>query len=264
MQTRGARPVRRLLLLDSDIVAYKLASATEEKFLFDGPGTEPAIHTSLEDTLRGVEKLVETYIETYHAAEVVVCLSDPVNNWRKNVYPAYKGNRKGRRPEFLMEAKAHLASLYPSYQRPGLEADDILGILSTSPVLWADYEKVIVSEDKDLRTIPGLLINPREDRESPRKISRVAAARFFYTQIITGDPTDNYPGARGVGEKSAEVLSLKTTARECDMWNIALSAYYRKGQTKDDAVTQARVARICQHTDYNYDTKEVILWNPPN
>lgn len=256
--------MRRLLLLDSDIVAFKLAAATEEKFLFDGPDAAPCIHTSLEDTLAGVEALVESYIEKYQAAEVVVCLSDPNANWRNNVYPSYKANRKGRRPEFLMEAKAHLASLYPSYQRPALEADDIMGIIGTSPVLWADYEKVIVSEDKDLRTIPGLLINPREDRSTPRRISRVAAARFFYQQCITGDPTDNYPGAKGVGEKSAEVQSLAGAKRECDMWAIVLSAYYRKGQTRDDAITQARVARICQHTDYNYDAKEVILWNPPS
>lgn len=256
--------MRRLLLLDSDIVAFKLAAATEETFYFDGKDAEPARHTSLEDTLLGVEHLVESYIEKYHAAEVVVCLSDPNANWRNNVYPAYKANRKGRRPEFLMEAKSHLASLYPSYQRPDLEADDIMGIIGTSPVLWADYEKVIVSEDKDLRTVPGLLINPRDERSVPRKISRVAAARFFYQQCITGDPTDNYPGAKGVGAQSEEVKSLAGAKRECDMWSIVLSAYYRKGQTKDEAITQARVARICQHTDYDYTTKEVILWTPPS
>lgn len=256
--------MRRLLLLDSDIVAYKLSAATEEAFYFDGKDAEPARHSDLAETLRGVEQLVESYIEKYHAAEVVVCLSDPNDNWRKHVYQPYKGNRKGRKPEFLMEAKAHLASLYPSYERPTLEADDIMGIIGTSPVLWADYEKVIVSEDKDLRTVPGLLINPREGRASPRKISRVAAARYFYTQCITGDTCDNYPGAKGVGAKSEEVAALSDAKRECDMWAIVLSAYHRKGQTTADAVTQARVARICQHTDYNYTTKEVILWNPPS
>ena len=255
--------MRRLLLLDSDIVAYKLAAATEEKFMFDGPDCAPAYHTSLEDTLRGIEKIVEEYITTYRAAEVVVCLSDPINNWRKKVYEPYKGNRKGRKPEFLMQAKAHLVSLYPSYERPSLEADDILGILSTSSVLWTDYEKVIVSEDKDLRTIPGLLINPRDGRTTPQRISRPAAARYFYQQCITGDPTDNYPGAKGVGEKSAEVQALSTLKTERDMWEMVLQAYHRKGQTTAQAIQQARVARICQHQDYNYETKEVILWNPP-
>jgi DNA polymerase-1 len=256
--------MRRLLLLDSDIVAYKLAAATEEKFMFDGPEGEPAIHTSLEDTLRGVEKLVEQYIETYRAAEVVVCLSDSNHNWRNDVYPNYKGNRTGRRPEFLAEAKAHLASLYPSYARPSLEADDILGILSTSPVLWADYEKVIVSEDKDLKTVPGLLINPRDSRTTPQRISRPAAARYFYQQCITGDPTDNYPGCKGVGERSAEVLALAGLKTEKDMWATVLSAYARKGFTEADAIVQARVARICQHTDYDYEKRQVILWNPPS
>ena len=255
--------MRRLLLLDSDIVAYKFASATEEKFLFDGPGTEPAIHTDLEATLRGVEAYVEELIEKFHANEVVVCLTDDNDNWRKHVYPAYKGNRKSRKPEFLKEAKAHLASLHPSYERPSLEADDILGIISTSPVLWSDYEKVIVSEDKDLKTVPGLLINPRDTSSVPRKITRVAALRYFMRQVITGDPTDNYPGCPGVGERSAEVQSLAECTTEVGMWNVVLSAYARKGFTPEDALQQARVARICQHQDYDYDAKKVILWTPP-
>lgn len=255
---------RRLLLLDSDIVAYKLSSATEEKFLFDGPDSEAAIHTSWEDTRVGVEKYVEELIVRYKASEVLVCLSDPINNWRKNVYPDYKANRKAtRKPEFLMQAKDHLASLYPSYQRPGLEADDILGIISTSPVLWTDYEKVIVSEDKDMRTIPGLLFNPRDTTNTPKRISRVSALRFFFTQCITGDPVDNYPGCRGVGIASPEVAALATQKTAKDMWATVLGAYARKGFTEADALVQARVARICQHTDYNYETKEVILWSAP-
>jgi DNA polymerase-1 len=39
-------------------------------------------------------------------------------------------------------------------------------------------------------------------------------------------------------------------------------AYASKGLTEDDAILQARMARILQDGDYNYATKGIRLWNP--
>jgi DNA polymerase-1 len=43
-----------------------------------------------------------------------------------------------------------------------------------------------------------------------------------------------------------------------------VEAYAKKNLTADDALVQARVARILRHTDYNFKTKEPILWTPPS
>jgi DNA polymerase-1 len=42
-----------------------------------------------------------------------------------------------------------------------------------------------------------------------------------------------------------------------------VAAFESKGLTEEDALVQARVARICRASDYDFKTKEVKLWNPP-
>ena len=38
--------------------------------------------------------------------------------------------------------------------------------------------------------------------------------------------------------------------------------FKKAGLTEDDALVQARVARILRAEDFNFETQEVILWNP--
>ena len=45
-------------------------------------------------------------------------------------------------------------------RKPGLEADDVCGLISTKPETQSN---VVVSNDKDLKTIPGLLYRPMSD-----------------------------------------------------------------------------------------------------
>jgi DNA polymerase-1 len=47
------------------------------------------------------------------------------------------------------------------------------------------------------------------------------------------------------------------------LWEIVVSYYEAKGLTEEDALVQARVASICRYTNFNYQSKEVILWQPP-
>jgi DNA polymerase-1 len=50
---------------------------------------------------------------------------------------------------------------------------------------------------------------------------------------------------------------------ECAWKFGVVPAYEAKGLTADDALVQARVSKILQHTDYNFTRKEPILWTPP-
>jgi 5'-3' exonuclease len=254
--------MNRLLLIDSDIVAFKLAAATEEVFYFDGKDQPPAIHEDFEETKAGLVTYIEMLAETLKACDVIICLSDETANWRKTLNPSYKANRKGlRKPTHLLAAKDFLAQRYKSYIRPTLEADDVMGIISTNPALYPDCQKIIVSEDKDMRTIPGYLVNPRDPKMEVKKISRIAADRWHLEQAIIGDTTDGYPGCPGVGERSPFVARLRL-AKRAELWPLVVETYASKGRTEHDAIMQARLARICRHDDYDYEKKEVILWSP--
>lgn len=249
------------LLLDADIFAYKASSACEGVFYFNGVDEEPAVDENLEGALAMTQNHIEAVATKLKASRVIVCLSDS-ENFRIGVYPNYKGNRKGtRKPSTLARVKEFYAEHYETYQRPGLEADDCMGILSTHKTLIKG-QRIIVSEDKDMATIPGYLFNPAKDRE-PRKVSELEANRFFFTQVITGDPTDGYPGCPGHGPKSKFVKELEIATDARSMWETVKAAYATKGLGEADAIVQARCARILRACDWDFPNRKVRLWSPP-
>lgn len=251
----------RTILIDADIVAFKATAATEGVWYFNGQGEEPAVAASLDDAIRKAEEYIEDIGNRLKASSVVVCLTDEVN-FRTALFPAYKANRVGkRRPEHLTALKAHLAKTYQTYQRPGLEADDCMGILATHKSLIRG-EKVMVSEDKDMQTVPALLFNPEKDRE-PRKVSETEAMRFHLVQTLTGDPTDGYPGCPGIGPKSPYVSRVKEAKTLREAWSAVVEGYKSKGRTEADALVQARLARILRAEDWDFTLKRPRLWRPP-
>lgn len=253
----------RTLLIDADIFAYAASCVSEKVYYFDGRDNPPVVDTeeSPESAARLAIERVEKVANSLSASRIVVCLTDQ-HNFRKDVWPAYKANRaEVRRPVHLTAVKDALAKQYETYQRPGLEADDCMGVLSTHKTLIPG-EKIIVSSDKDLKTVPGLLFNPDKDRV-PHRITKVAADRYFMQQVITGDATDGYPGCPGVGPKSKYVRMLADCTTVTEMWQCVLDAYASKGHTAADAVLQARMARILRATDWDFKLKAPRLWNPP-
>lgn len=278
------------LLIDADIIAFKYASINEQRIDWgDGIFTK-TITQDISDIHKQIKSCLEGYLNVTKADELIICLSDDTVNWRNKVLPSYKQHRKtdvasSNRPELLYPLKEHLATAYPSYRKPTLEADDIMGILSTHPKLISG-KKIIVSEDKDIKTIPGWLWNPAKDTK-PWLVTPEVADYWHLLQTMMGDPTDGYKGCPGVGIESADKLLknpylltpyehiLKSGKRKGEIvlrynketsdnvWKSIVSLYEYHGFTERDAITQARVARICRHTDYDFNNGKVIHWNPP-
>lgn len=251
--------MKTTLLLDADIIAYKIASTAEKRYQF--PGCEPSVMLQdWDEVTPRIDAEVNKLTKKLETSEVMVCLSCPTaENWRLDILPTYKGNRKGTvRPQYLQAVKDYLAAEYPSYRRPTLEADDIMGILSTHPTLIKG-KKVIVSEDKDMKTIPGWLFNPAKDKAA-RLIDEHDADRWHLYQALCGDTTDGYVGCPGIGPVKAAAALLDTG--RAAYWDSVVDVYESKGLTEDDALIQARVARICRASDFDFKTKKVIPWTP--
>lgn len=246
------------LLVDADIVAYKFAAAAEENFCFDEDQPLQLLDNFDHVTVQ-VDEYLGDLMQKLGGTKLILALSCPSEeNFRLSVLPSYKENRKGiQRPTYLKQVREWLSKQYPKaiYQRPTLEGDDVMGILATSKVIPG--KKIVVSEDKDLKQIPGWLYNPRKD-DKPRLVTKEEGDYYFYTQILTGDPTDNYKGCPGIGKVRAEKILQEAE----DMWASIVATYESKGLTEEDALVQARVARICQASDYDFKGRKVILWSP--
>lgn len=253
------------LLIDADIVAYQFASKNQETFRWDEDTTSSHV-TDLEEVKPQVDSLLASWKEKLKADEMIICLSCPHDeNFRLGVLPTYKGNRDyNNRPALLGPIKDYMAEAYRTYARPTLEADDVMGILSTHPSLIPG-KKIIVSEDKDMKTIPGWLFNPRKDSK-PRLIDTEEADYWHLYQTLVGDATDHYKGCPGIGPVKAERL-LKGPKESDTYWPSIIGMWMAatnkpRAEAEEDALVQARVARICRNTDYDFKSKEVRLWTP--
>ena len=251
-----------VILLDADYTAFVMSLLNESKYDWDEDGEVVKTH-NFNQLKKNIDKNIAELQAELDAEEVIVCLSDDEVNWRKDVYPAYKSNRsKDGRPELLYPLKAYLADTYRSYLKPTLEGDDVLGILSTSTKIIPDAKKIIVSADKDMKTIPGYLFNPLHPEWGVVHYTEEDADWNWMFQTLMGDQVDGYKGCKGIGQKKAEKILEGCNSLE-EMWDATIDTYLDKGMTEDDALANARVARICRNCDYSFKRKEVILWEPP-
>eukprot|EP00919_Chromeraceae_sp_WS-2016_P057124 GHVR01135477.1.p1 GENE.GHVR01135477.1~~GHVR01135477.1.p1 ORF type:complete len:264 (-),score=44.03 GHVR01135477.1:419-1210(-) len=255
----------RTALIDADIAAYKAAARAEDNLERDyGFGGCSLDEQRCRDLC---DQYVQEWASACKADNIIVCLSDPDDNWRKKLsarHPEmrqYKAHRPSDdlKPKLLPLAKNWLAHNYMSFIRPRLEADDILGILQTAGDKFVKGETVIVSEDKDLRTIPGLLYAPHRHELGVIDISPLDADRFHMYQTVVGDPTDNFFGAKGAGPKAAEHIVHEDRAH---LWDAVLFEFQSRGMSEDDALYNARMAHILRSTEYNHTTKKLRLWSP--
>jgi DNA polymerase-1 len=130
-----------------------------------------------------------------------------------------------------------------------------MGILATK----FKGKTMIVTMDKDLKTIPGTLWHLNQKLEGTKiQVTDKDAWEWFLTQTLTGDVTDGFPGCPGIGPVSAKKL-LETKGAN---WDTVKHAYIKAGLTEDDALVQARCARILHASDWDFEKSEVILWTP--
>jgi len=268
----------RTLLIDADIIAYQCSASNEEKIDW---GEGVVSHSAdFRAAKRAARDTIDDLMSKLDGDEVIVCLSDDFDNFRHDFYPSYKGHRSKERPIHLYDLKEWISSRYPTRQEPRLEADDVIGILATEP---HQGDRIMVSHDKDMQTIPGLLYRPHKAEEGVREISLEEADRFHLWQTIVGDQTDGYPGCPGAGPSAAEhllagigytkhereitrgkrkgELDVKWTKADLGCrWKAIVSAYEKAGLGEPQAVIQANLARILRHGDW--DGRRVLPWAP--
>ena len=109
---------------------------------------------------------------------------------------------------------------------------------------------------KDLRQVPGAYWDMKGDVE---EITKEEGDRWHMIQALAGDPTDGYPGCPGIGVKRAADLLDKHDFH----WEAVCQAYREKGLSDDDALLNARLAKILQYENYDSRLGQPILWQPP-
>jgi DNA polymerase-1 len=254
-----------IALIDADILAYQAAVGAQKTIDWgDGIWTTHAEESEAE---RAFDALVEKIAEAVEATEVKLAVTEGAN-WRNDILPTYKQNRDPSKKPLLLKHLRDRAVAQGAFLRTPLEGDDCLGILQTMKVNVG--KTIICSLDKDFKTIPGRHYNFKT--KEFYEITEHNADYWHMYQTLMGDATDGYSGCPGVGPKGAEKI-LKAALEEgtpwanrgqlqAIYWQHVLAAFKKAGLGEEEALVQARVARICQACDYDFQTKQVKLWEP--
>lgn len=246
-----AKPIRALV--DGDEIAYKAFSGSSLTIDWDEDGE--TVSQSIKRSIEAAENKLAGWLAKVKADKVVICLScADRNTFRHQLVDDYKGGRTDKPAEYWAVVE-HLSLNYETVEFPFLEADDVMGIMSADP----EYDNVIMSSDKDMKTIAGRLYDPYHDKK--HRITKLAADRWWMTQTLTGDFTDGFKGCPKIGPKKAEAI-LAGCPNLQSMWSAVVETYAKKGLSESYALTQARLARILRPGDYNFNTGKVTLWKP--
>ena len=235
------------LLIDADYIVYKSCASAETEIDF---GEDLIVVTSLfSQAMRAVNRELDKIKKEFFNPTLILFFSDS-KNFRKDLYADYKGHRNRKKPCGYKRVVNALQKEYQTIIMPTLEADDTLGIFATS-----NRDCCIVSPDKDLRQIPGQLWDMKNE---PITITKEEGRRWHYIQTLAGDQTDGYAGVPGYGVKTA----TKLFEEKGYYWDTVVDAFKSKGMTFEDALLNARLAKILQTEDYSYEFNRPIPWYP--
>src|SRR5947209_4007942 len=174
----------------------------------------------------GIANFLQRLI-TKHQPEYLGWVHDSGLSFRHERYPAYKATREKLTEELQsdfdrgMDRICEMLDAYriPVITLPGYEADDVIGTLVSQSVK-AGVNAVVVSGDKDFQQLvrPGVwLLNPGRGGSAnveehwvsvDNAEDRLGVPPEFVTDYLAlvGDSSDNIPGVRGIGDKTASEL----------------------------------------------------------
>lgn len=165
----------------------------------------------------GVVSMLNKLIAEKKPDHLVICGDRPEPGFRHEIYPEYKANRRAP-PEDLVPQFALIQEFIKTYplkivDKIGYEADDVIATLVHRHRQDPQMIITIVSSDKDLMQLIGERVSMydtmKEKVLGPEAVLEkfgVPPEKVVDVQSLCGDPTDNIPGARGIGPKTAAKL----------------------------------------------------------
>ncbi|MDU0203205.1 MULTISPECIES: 5'-3' exonuclease [Paenibacillus] len=167
----------------------------------------------------GFLKYLLDAIQTFKPSHVVCCWDMGSKTFRTEKFEAYKANR-GPAPEELIPQFDLVKEVTASFNIPnigvvGYEADDCIGTLARtySPltkvqILTGDHDMLqLVNESTEVIIMKkghsNYMVYTLETLMEEKSLT---PAQIIDLKGLTGDTADNYPGVKGIGEKTATKL----------------------------------------------------------
>lgn len=211
--------------------------------------------------------------------EYIAVAFDIGENFRKQKYETYKDGRAATPDELKMQmpiARDVLKAMgIPYFELEPYEADDIIGTFAKMCEEDPEYDATIISSDKDLLQLISDVVDVKllkqKDyiRYNPKTFKEdwgFEPIRIIDYKALAGDASDNIPGVKGIGDKTAINL-LKTYDTIEDIYEhideIKGKMKEKLVEDKDNAFMSKEIATIYRDVPLNVKLDE-IRYNGPD
>lgn len=254
-----------LLLVDGDVYAHRCCHSRNVTMIPGGEEmiavlqmvedyktieyTEESDAKYMEECWERYQRAIAELEERFYAEGCLVAMKSP-QNYRDLIFNEYKLNRHKdprKQNKFVPAIRQRAVAETNAVEAVGREADDLLRMWATQAMSAGD-PYIVVSIDKDLDCIPGMHFNPTTKEQY--NVSVAQAERFFYQQLLSGDPTDNIPGIPRIGAvKAAGLLAGMTTAEEMQEQVVLMYASKFGKDWYNMLLSNGKMLYLQQHED---------------
>lgn len=211
--------------------------------------------------------------------EYIMVAFDTGHNFRKDLCDTYKDGRIETPNDLKIqfpEAKKICTLLGIKYiECDNYEADDIIGTFARMADEDKNYNATIISSDKDLLQLISDEVDVKLLKQKDYILMNeqtffehygIKPIRMIDLKALMGDPSDNIPGVKGIGEKTALSLLVKYDTLE-NLYNhldeLTLKTKEKLLNDKESAFFSYKLATIYKTIDFDY-TFESIKYNKPD
>lgn len=172
------------------------------------------------NAIYGFFTILQKAIKDFNPSYLVILYDTPKPTFRKKLYKNYQVHRPKSQDEMIIQIPKlkeifNEGSIY-QLEKEGFEADDLIGTITTQ-TKDSEIKKIILTGDKDIFQLINsstYVMTPQigfsnailyDDEQVIKKLN-VPPSLIADYKALAGDPSDNYPGAKGIGPKTAVKL----------------------------------------------------------
>ncbi len=249
----------KLIIIDGNALIHRSFHAI--------PPTLRTKNGELVNAVYGFTSFLLKALNEFHPEYVVLTLDRKAPTFRHEAYEAYKATR-AKAPDELYEQipyvkKVATAFSIPIFELDGYEADDLIGTICEQTKKHKSLENIIITGDLDtLQLIDdktkvytmsrGLSDSVLYGAEQVKKRYGLAPEQVIDYKALRGDVSDNIPGVKGIGEKTASDLLIEYKT---------LDGVYQAAEKNDPNIRTRILELLKANKDKAYLSRELATIN---
>ena len=261
-------PMSKLVLIDGNAILHRAYHALPVTLTTRKGQPINAVYGFVSMLLRIITDLKPTHL--------IVTFDRKEPTFRHKEFKEYQSHRpetdKHLLSQFSITKAVVEAFNIPIFEKAGFEADDVIGTLVKKT--QKENDVVIVTGDKDILQlvtkktkvylpIRGLSVAELMGEDEVYEKMGVTPKQIIDYKALVGDPSDNYPGVRGIGPKTATNLiseygDLKNIYKNINKISETTAKKLRSG--KDLAKISYKLAKIVTNVPLKFKLDKAVGW----